>query len=59
MNQRDDNVRRARELSRLNRFSREPIDSDPDSPGNDSPRNGGEQHRDIGAGEYQCDGHSS
>jgi hypothetical protein len=51
MNQRDDNVRRGRELSRLNRFSREPIDSDPDSPGNDSPRDGGEQHCNVGASE--------
>jgi hypothetical protein len=49
MNQRDYNAWFDRELSRLDRFSREPSDSDPADPGDDLPRDGGEQNYDKGA----------
>ena len=51
MNQRDYDLRLARKLRRLNRFSRESIDSNTGNPGDDLPRDGGEQHSDVGASE--------
>jgi hypothetical protein len=53
------NVRCDRELIRLSRASSDPSDSDPGQPGDRLPGNGGEQHYDVSAGEYECEGHSN